>query len=213
MTERTAVAILVSGRGSNARALIEAAREPDYPATVVGVLSDRGDAGALGMAEGFGVPAAAVERGADTREDHERRMEDQLSRWRARVVCLAGFMRVLSPPFTRRWEGRLLNIHPSLLPAFPGLDTHGRALARGVQAHGCTVHLVNEGVDEGPILAQGVVPVHSGDTADALAARVLAAEHRLYPRALADWLTGRTRIGEDGTITRTAGATALLRAD
>ena len=180
------VAILISGRGSNATALIEAAEADDYPATIVGVLSDRADAAGLAMARGHDIPTSAVERIAgEPRADHETRIEQQLADWDAELLCLAGYMRVISPGMVRRWSGRMLNIHPSLLPAFPGLHTHERALERGVKVHGCTVHLVNEGIDEGPILAQATVPVRPDDTPETLAARLLAEEHKLYPAALA----------------------------
>ena len=185
MTQARA-AIFLSGRGSNAQALLEAAEATDYPVRFVGVLSDQADAKGLAIAERYGVPTAAIERSGDeARADHEARIEAQLVDWRPDLICLAGYMRILSATFTRRWEGRLLNIHPSLLPSFPGLDTHARALQRGVRVHGCTVHLVTEGVDEGPILDQSAVRVEPDDTADTLAARVLRVEHALYHRVLA----------------------------
>ena len=209
--KRTKVAILLSGRGSNAKALIEAAAAEDYPARIVGILSDRPDAGGIAMARAAGIPATFVERlKGEAKADHEGRVETVLNEWQAEIVCLAGYMRVLSAEFVERWMGRLLNIHPSLLPAFPGLDTHGRALARGVALHGCTVHLVTEGIDEGPILAQATVPVLPDDDVETLAARVLVREHELYPHALADCATGRTRLLPDGTIARSADATFLI---
>jgi phosphoribosylglycinamide formyltransferase 1 len=204
------VAILISGRGSNMAALLEAAAsDPDYPASVVLVLSNRADAAGLGRAAAAEVPTAIVEsrhfRG--DREAFERAMEFELARHGAELVALAGFMRVLTPGFVGRWEGRMVNIHPSLLPAFPGLDTHARALAAGVRLHGCTVHLVSAGVDEGPILAQAAVPVLEGDTAETLAARVLEQEHLLYPAVLALLASGRVRV-EDGRARVTAAAEA-----
>ena len=167
-------------------ALLEAAAVPAYPASGALVLSNRADAAGLARAAAAGVPTAVVESRAfrGDREAFERAVEAELARHGAELVALAGFMRVLTPGFVHRWEGRLVNIHPSLLPAFPGLDTHARALAAGARLHGCTVHLVSAGVDEGPILAQAAVPVLPGDTEAALAARVLAQEHRIYPAAL-----------------------------
>jgi phosphoribosylglycinamide formyltransferase-1 len=202
-------AILISGRGSNMAALLDAAAtDPDYPAAVALVLSNRADAAGLARAAAAGVPTAVVEsrlfRG--DREGFERAVEAELARHGVELVALAGFMRVLTPGFVGRWEGRLVNIHPSLLPAFPGLDTHARALAAGVRLHGCTVHLVSAGVDEGPIIAQAAVPVLEGDTAEALAARVLEQEHALYPAALAWLAAGRVRAEEGGRRTRVEGA-------
>ena len=202
-------AILISGRGSNMAALLDAAASgPDYPASVALVLSNRADVAGLARAAAMGVPTAVVEsrlfRG--DRDGFERAVEAELARHGVELVALAGFMRVLTPGFVGRWEGRLVNIHPSLLPAFPGLDTHARALAAGVKLHGCTVHLVSAGVDEGPIVAQAAVPVLEGDTAESLAARVLEQEHALYPAALAWLAAGRVRVGEDGRRARVEGA-------
>jgi formyltetrahydrofolate-dependent phosphoribosylglycinamide formyltransferase len=185
--DRVRTAVLISGRGSNMAALIEAARAPDYPAEIALVLSNRADAAGLAHAAAAGIATAVIESrgfGRD-REGFERAMQAALVRHGIALVALAGFMRVLTPWFVAQWEGRMLNIHPSLLPAFPGLDTHARALAAGVRLHGCTVHLVSAGVDEGPILAQAAVPVRDDDTEATLAARVLAEEHRLYPAILA----------------------------
>jgi phosphoribosylglycinamide formyltransferase-1 len=181
------VAILISGRGSNMEGLIRAAQAPGYPAEVVLVLSNKEDAPGLDIARKLGVTAEAVSTkpfGKD-REAHERVIDARLQAAGVEIVCLAGYMRLLTPYLVGRWAGRMLNIHPSLLPAYPGLDTHARALAAGEQKHGCTVHLVTEGMDEGPILAQAEVPILPGDTEAALAARVLAQEHILYPVALA----------------------------
>jgi len=160
------------------------------------VLSNRADAAGLGVAKARGVPTAVVESRAfkGDRAGFEAAMEDELARHGVEIIALAGFMRVLTADFVRRWEGRLINIHPSLLPAFPGLDTHARALAAGVRLHGCTVHLVTAGVDEGPIIAQAAVPVLPEDTEASLAARVLAAEHKLYPAALSRLAAGRLRL-------------------
>ena len=203
---RVRTAILISGRGSNMAALLEAAASPAYPAEVALVLANRADAAGLARAAAAGVPTAVVESRAfrGDRAGFERAMEAELARHGVGLVALAGFLRVLTPEFVGRWEGRLVNIHPSLLPAFPGLDTHARALAAGVRLHGCTVHLVSAGVDEGPILAQAAVPVLEGDTAEALAARVLEQEHALYPAALGWVASGRVRV-EDGRA-RIAGA-------
>ena len=192
MPMKKRVGILISGRGSNMLSLIHAARANDYPAEIALVLSNRPEAGGLARAEAEGIPARAVPSrpfGRD-RAGHEAAVTAELEAAGVEIVCLAGYMRLFSPVFVQRWAGRMLNIHPSLLPAFPGTDTHARALAAGVKLHGCTVHLVTEGMDEGPILAQAAVPVLPGDTEDALAARVLAQEHLLYPAALRRFLTG-----------------------
>ena len=181
------VAILISGRGSNMEALIKAARAPDFPAEIALVLSNRADAAGLEMARSLGVEAVAIPTlpfGKD-REGHERAIDAELVRRGVRLVCLAGYMRLLTPWLVRRWEGRMLNIHPSLLPKFPGLETHARVLAAGETEHGCTVHLVTDGMDEGPVLGQARVPVLPDDTESTLAARVLVQEHRLYPEILA----------------------------
>jgi phosphoribosylglycinamide formyltransferase 1 len=201
-------AIFISGRGSNMAALLAAATEPGYPADVALVLSNRADAAGLARAAAAGVPTAVVESRAfrGDRAGFERAVEAELARHGVELVALAGFMRVLTPGFVERWQGRLVNIHPSLLPAFPGLDTHARALAAGVRLHGCTVHLVSAGVDEGPILAQAAVPVLEGDTAETLAARVLEQEHALYPAALAWLASGRVRVEADGLRARVDGA-------
>jgi phosphoribosylglycinamide formyltransferase-1 len=183
---RQRVAILISGRGSNMAALIEAAREPSYPAELVAVISNRPDAPGLLRAREAGIAAEAIDHKAfDTRDDFEAALEARLEAHVVDLVALAGFMRLMTPAFVERWHRRMINIHPALLPAFKGLATHERALEAGVRLHGCTVHYVTPGMDEGPIIAQAAVPVLPGDTAESLASRVLAAEHRLYPRALA----------------------------
>ncbi len=185
--ERIRVAVLASGRGSNMTALLDAAREPSYPAEIALVLSNNPDAPALRAAAEAGVAARAIDhrpyRG--DREAHERAIDAALQQAGIGCVCLAGYMRLLTPWLTGRWAGRMLNIHPSLLPAHPGLHTHERVLEAGETRHGCTVHLVTEGMDEGPILGQATVPVLPGDTPDSLAVRVLAEEHVLYPAVLA----------------------------
>ncbi|NEX91330.1 phosphoribosylglycinamide formyltransferase [Caulobacter sp. 17J65-9] len=194
---RTKVGVLISGRGSNLKALLEAARDPAYPAEIAVVVSNRADAGGLAVAAEYGVEPLVVDHrpfGPD-REAHERAMHAALVERGVEFVALAGYMRVLTPWFVGAWSGRMLNVHPSLLPAFPGLDTHRRALDAGVKIHGCTVHLVSEGVDEGPILGQAAVPVLPGDGVESLAARVLEAEHQLYPACLAA-LTGQASGSE-----------------
>lgn len=188
----TRIGVLISGRGSNMEALLRAARTPGYPAEVVVVVANRADAAGLGAAAAAGVEAVCVDHRAHgrDREAHERAMQAVLEARGVGLVCLAGYMRLLTPYFVGAWAGRMLNIHPSLLPAFPGLDTHRRALEAGVRLHGCTVHLVTDAMDAGPIIGQAAVPVLPGDDEDALAARVLAEEHRLYPAAVRAYLRG-----------------------
>lgn len=183
---RKRVAILISGRGSNMAALIEASKAPDYPAEIVFVVANKPDAGGLALAVEAGVPTAIVDAKAFAdRAAFEAEINRHLTDARVDIVCLAGFMRILSPVFVDRWFNRLINIHPSLLPDFPGLDTHARALAAGVKEHGCTVHFVRAGVDNGPSIARAIVVVRPDDSSDGLAERVLAEEHKLYPKALA----------------------------
>ncbi|MGO9769405.1 MAG: phosphoribosylglycinamide formyltransferase [Roseiarcus sp.] len=191
MSGRARVAILISGRGSNMAALIEAARAPDFPAEIALVLSNKRDAGGLERAREAGVATGIVEsRDYPDREAFEAAVLERLAAHRVDLICLAGFMRILSAPFVERWRGRLINIHPSLLPNLRGLHTHERALEAGLKEHGCTVHFVDSELDAGPIIAQARVPVLPGDDAEALAARVLAEEHKLYPRALAEVAAG-----------------------
>ena len=181
------MAVLISGTGSNMAALIDAAAADDAPFEVVLVLSNRPDAGGLAVARDRGIAAATIDHrpfGSD-REAHERAVEAALVTHGVEVVALAGYMRVLTPWLVGRWAGRMLNIHPSLLPRYPGLDTHARAIAADDAEAGCSVHLVSEGVDEGRVLAQSTVPILAGDSPASLAQRVLVAEHELYPRALA----------------------------
>jgi phosphoribosylglycinamide formyltransferase-1 len=190
------VAILISGRGSNMAALIDAAGDKTYPAEIALVLSNRPEAAGLAHAGNCGIATAIVDHaqyGKD-REAFERAMQAVLESHRIDLVCLAGFMRLLSPWFVARWEGRMLNIHPALLPAFRGLDTHERALEAGVRIHGATVHFVVPEMDTGPIVAQGAVAVLDGDTPDTLAARVIAVEHRIYPVALRLLAADRVRV-------------------
>lgn len=187
---RVRLAILISGRGSNMQALVEAAGARDYPAEVVLVVANRPAAG-LDWAADRGIATALVDhRAFPSREAFDAAIDALLRVHAVELVALAGFMRVLTAGFVRAWEGRILNIHPSLLPKYPGLDTHARALAAGDAVSGCTVHLVKAEVDEGPVLAQAEVPIRAGDTPVELAARVLAAEHQLYPEALADFARG-----------------------
>jgi phosphoribosylglycinamide formyltransferase 1 len=195
---RKRVAILISGRGSNMTALIEAAKDPAYPAKIVLVLSNRPDAAGLARARSEGIATAVIDhtRFGKDREAFERALQAELERHRIELVCLAGFMRLLTPWFVRRWEGRLLNIHPALLPAFKGLNTHERALAEGATHHGATVHFVVPEMDSGPIILQDRLPVLATDDVDSLAARVLEIEHRIYPRALALVARGEVAIGE-----------------
>lgn len=181
------VAVLISGRGSNMEALVAAAADPAYPARIALVLSNNPDAAGLETARSQGIPAVAIDHrpfGKD-REAHERAVHEALTNAGVQAVALAGYMRVLTPWLVNTWAGRMINIHPSLLPAYPGLHTHDRVLADGGAKHGCTVHLVTDGVDEGPVLGQAEIEVRSGDTPETLAARVLVEEHRLYPEALA----------------------------
>ncbi len=182
---RKRTAILISGRGSNMDALIAAARAPDFPAEIVLVGSNRPDAPGLARAKAAGFAVAAVDHKIYAgREEFERSLHIMLEAHRVELVCLAGFMRLFTPWFIGQWRGRLLNIHPALLPSYRGLHTHERALADGVKIHGCTVHFVVPEMDEGPIVAQAAVPVLDDDTPETLGARVLAQEHVIYPLAL-----------------------------
>ena len=190
---RKRVAILISGRGSNMAALIEAAKAPDYPAEIALVLSNVPDAAGLARASEAGIATAAIDHkpfGRD-REAFDRQLDAMLQEHRIDIVCLAGFLRVLGPQLVGRWNGRLINIHPSLLPAFKGLHTHERAIAAGATQHGATVHFVVPDLDSGPIIEQASVPVLPGDTPERLAARVLEVEHRIYPLALKRLAEGR----------------------
>jgi phosphoribosylglycinamide formyltransferase-1 len=199
MTRRR-IAVLISGRGSNMVSLIEAARVPGFPGEIALVLSNRPDAGGLERARQAGIEALAVDHKAyPDRESFERALDGALTARGIEFLCLAGFMRVLTPWFVERWEGRMINVHPSLLPLFRGTHTHQRALAEGVLVHGCTVHFVVPELDAGPIIAQAAVPVVPGDTEESLAARVLAQEHVLYPKALAMVCAGEARL-EGGRV-------------
>jgi phosphoribosylglycinamide formyltransferase 1 len=198
--KRARVAVLISGRGSNMAALIAAAERPEFPAEIVLVVSNRSNAPGLVLARAAGAKAMAIDHRAFSgdRAAHEAAIDAALREAGTELVCLAGYMRLLTPFLVGAWQGRMLNIHPSLLPAFPGLDTHARALKAGVKLHGCTVHIVTQAVDQGPILAQAAVPVLTGDTAETLAGRVLAQEHLLYPRALACFVSGATGVAPSG---------------
>ena len=182
---RKRVGILISGRGSNMSALIQATKAPDYPAEIVGVLSNRAAAPGLAVAAAEGIATASLAQSRfPSRDMFEDVMTQTLESWDVELVCLAGFMRILGDDFVNRWAGRMINIHPSLLPLYRGLHTHERALADGAMVHGCTVHFVTSGLDEGAPILQAEVPVLPGDTPDTLAARILVEEHRIYPQAL-----------------------------
>jgi phosphoribosylglycinamide formyltransferase 1 len=191
------VAILISGRGSNMTALIEAARADDFPAQIVLVLSNRPDAAGLDRARAFGIPTAVIDHtvfGRD-RAEFEHALDQTLHDHAVELICLAGFMRLLTPWFVNQWNGRMLNIHPALLPQFKGLDTHRRALDSGAERHGATVHFVVPEMDSGPIIIQDSVAVAKDDTESTLAARVLEVEHRIYPEALRMVADGRVSLG------------------
>ena len=190
------VAILISGRGSNMAALIAAAQAADFPAEIALVLSNRPDAKGLAAAREAGLATAVVDhkRFGKDRDAFDRALQGELETHRIDIVCLAGFMRLFNPWFVERWQGRMLNIHPALLPAFKGLDTHARAFAAGVKVHGATVHFVVPEMDSGPVIAQGALSVREEDTAETLAARVLAIEHRIFPLALRLVAEGRVRV-------------------
>ena len=200
------VAILISGRGSNMAALIKAARAEDFPAEIVVVISNRGDAGGLEKAKASGVPTVTIESKpfGDDRSAFEAVLQSALDQHRIDLICLGGFMRLFTAEFVQRWYGRMLNIHPSLLPSFPGLDPHGQALKAGVKISGATVHFVTPETDAGPILVQGAVAVRDDDTPDMLAARILEVEHRIYPDALRLVAGGLVRL--EGDTCKTAGS-------
>lgn len=193
---RKRVAMLISGRGSNMAALLDAMAAPDFPAVPALVLSNRLDAAGLATAQAAGVATTVIDHRAygRDREAFERAMQAEIMAHEVDLVCLAGFMRILTPFFIEAWDGRMINIHPSLLPSFRGLDTHARALGEGVALHGCTVHFVVPELDAGPIILQAAVPVLPGDDEATLGARVLTQEHRLYPRALRALATGEVRL-------------------
>lgn len=208
MTQRKRTAVLISGSGSNLQALIDAAAKPDYPARIHLVISNKPDAYGLERAKKAGIPTAILDhRGYSTREDYDAALHALLQKHETEIVCLAGFMRILTAGFTAEWQGRMLNIHPSLLPSYRGLHTHARALADGVRIHGCTVHFVVPELDAGPIIAQAAVPVLATDTEDSLAARVLEKEHIIYPNALRWLADGSMRLGGTGRVEHRHAAT------
>jgi phosphoribosylglycinamide formyltransferase 1 len=189
------VAVLISGRGSNMRALVEAARDPSYPAEIVAVISNKADAAGLDFARENGIRAFVIShRNYDTREAFDRALNTYLQDLNVDIVACAGFMRVMTPVILDDWKGRMINIHPSLLPAYKGLHTHERALAGGATEHGATVHFITSELDGGPIIAQTRVPILPGDTAETLAARVLEVEHPLYVEALGKVAQGITQL-------------------
>ncbi len=197
---RKRVAVFISGSGSNMVALAEAAKAEDYPAEIVAVISDKHKAGGLAKAAALGIETFSLERkDFASKDDHEAAILAKLAEIEPDIICLAGYMRLLSGAFVRAYEGRILNIHPSLLPLFPGLHTHQRAIDAGMKVAGCTVHLVTEGMDEGPVLAQAAVPVLAEDTADDLASRVLKQEHLIYKQVLAQFAAGTLPGGTDGS--------------
>jgi phosphoribosylglycinamide formyltransferase-1 len=200
---RKRVAVLISGRGSNMAALIEAAKARDYPAEIALVVSNRAEAGGLAIAKAEAIATETVEHVGKDRTAFEQALQAALERHHIELVCLAGFMRLLSADFVRRWEGRMINIHPALLPALKGLDTHKRALAAAARIHGATVHFVVPEMDSGPVILQGEVEVLPDDTETSLAARVLSVEHRIYPQAL--------RLVAEGSAKTTAGRSDTLR--
>lgn len=193
---RKRTAVLISGRGSNMGALISAAMAPSYPAEIALVISNRADAKGLERAEEFGIATAVVDHTgfSGDREAFEKAVDEVLKEHRIDLVALAGFMRILTPYLVNAWSGRMINIHPALLPSFKGLATHERALEEGVKLHGATVHFVSSEMDDGPIIVQGAVPVLDHDTPDTLAARVLDVEHKIYPKALELVATGKTKV-------------------
>jgi phosphoribosylglycinamide formyltransferase 1 len=206
---RKRTVVFISGSGSNMMALVEAAKAGDYPAEIVGVISDKADAGGLTKAAAEGIATFAFVRKDYTSKDaHEAAILAALDALSPDIICLAGYMRLLSGAFIQRHEGRIINIHPSLLPLFPGLHTHQRAIDAGMRIAGCTVHFVTEGMDEGPVIGQAAVPVLAGDTADTLAGRVLTIEHQLYPRALKLFAEGKVKMEGGKAVGATASATA-----
>ena len=189
------IAVLISGRGTNLQALIDAAQDPDYPAEICLVLSNKPGVLGLERAEKAGLETEVLShKGYEDRESFDQAIDTVLKAYDINLVCLAGFMRLLTPDFVSRWKDRMINIHPSLLPAFKGLDTHARALEQGVRIAGCTIHFVRPKMDDGPILMQGAVAVMDDDTPESLAARILEVENRLYPQAVRLIAEGRVRV-------------------
>jgi phosphoribosylglycinamide formyltransferase 1 len=184
--KRKRVGVLISGRGSNMAALVQAARDPDYPAEIVCVISNRPDAAGLKFAQGRNIPTHVIDhKKFATREAFDAALNDYLQSQDLDLIACAGFMRVMTPVLLEPWAGKMINVHPSLLPLYKGTHTHERALADGVKVHGCSVHYVTEELDGGPVVARAEVPVLPGDTPETLSARVLVEEHKLYPKALA----------------------------
>lgn len=205
------IVILISGRGSNMEAIVRACREQAWPASVDAVIANRPDAAGLAFAAAHGIATAVVDhRSQASREAFDAALAVAVDRHAPDLVVLAGFMRILGPAFVRRFEGRLLNIHPSLLPSFPGLHTHRRVLESGCKLSGATVHFVTADLDHGPIVMQSIVPVHPDDTEDSLAARVLATEHRIYPKAVSWCVRERVRV-ERGVVRQLDGESQLLQ--
>ena len=201
MDGRLRVGVLISGRGSNLQALLDACADPDFPARIVCVLSNNADAFGLQRAAGAGVPTTVVShKDYPNRKTFDAAVNDALGEFDVEFLCLAGFMRILDGQFVARWRDRMINIHPSLLPSFPGLDTHQRALDMGVKVAGCTVHFVRADADTGPIIAQAAVPLLPDDDAETLAARILVEEHDIYPRALRLCAEGRVSMKGDRAI-------------
>ena len=199
--QKKRTAILISGRGSNMAALLAAAEAPDFPAEIALVISNRADAGGLAVAEAAGVPTLVLNhRDFSDRIAFDAALDAHMRIEGIEIVCLAGFMRILTPWLVQRWHNRMINVHPSLLPSFKGLDTHARALEAGVRFHGCTVHLVRAEMDDGPIVFQAVVPVRADDTPDSLAARVLEQEHVIYPAGLALLASGRLTVEDERAV-------------
>jgi len=198
---RKRTVVLISGRGSNMTALIAAAADPSYPTEIVGVISDRANAAGLGIAQSRGIATKVIQRADHPNKDaYDAAIDAALTGFGADIVALAGYMRILGRGLVEKWHGRMVNIHPALLPAFKGLDTHARALRAGVRIHGCSVHFVTPEMDDGPIIAQAAVPVMVGDNEDTLAARVLKVEHRLYPLALGLVAEGKARMEKGHTV-------------
>lgn len=208
---RKRVVVFISGGGSNMVALAQACRDPAFPAEVACVISDKPTAGGLAKAQGFGIPTLVFERkNYASKGEHEAAILAALGELAPDIICLAGYMRLISGEFIAPYEGRIINIHPSLLPLFPGLHTHQRAIDSGMKITGCTVHFVTEGMDEGPIIGQAAVPVVAGDTADSLAARVLTVEHKLYPLALRLLAEGKVWM-DGGKVVRSSDSSSELQ--
>lgn len=208
---RKRVVVFISGSGSNMVALAQACRDPDFPAEITCVISDKQTAGGLAKAQGFGIPTLVFERkNYASKSEHEAAILAALGELAPDIICLAGYMRLISGAFIAPYEGRIINIHPSLLPLFPGLHTHQRAIDSGMKITGCTVHFVTEGMDEGPVIGQAAVPVTAGDTEESLAARVLTVEHKLYPLSLRLLAEGKVRM-EGGKVARSTDSTPELQ--